>query len=443
MATLEEALAKIAELEKLTQAQQKRIEELEARLHIYENSHVPSSKRIIREEKVTESPPKKRGAPEGHTGATRQTPIPDEIIDLKPKKCTCGCKNIEILKVHTKIVEDVEIIKRARKFYSYECHCKGCNKRFITTHAGFPKEGKFGPNITSLWQNLHYQGTIPFDRLSTISENCFGINISPGGLHNVVYRTAGIFQPNFDGIKRRVAKSKYARSDETGYPFDGKCSWLWNISTERDVLVLLRDSRGSKVLKEVLGDFFDGILNSDCFSAYSKFKAREYQKCWAHVLGDAKDIGKHSEEGEELHRMLSQMFRYITKIKKKKHEGTPKVKLWMRKAKKKMVSWLDKNWESKAVMNLVLRMAKYRDHWFTCLKYPFVEPTNNASERDIRKNVIARKISGQHRSELGRHSREIMMSTILTLKKRDENPFSFVRSEIEKYNLDSGPPNFG
>jgi hypothetical protein len=70
-------------------------------------------------------------------------------------------------------------------------------------------------------------------------------------------------------------------------------------------------------------------------------------------------------------------------------------------------SWIDKHYKSKAVMNLALRMSKYSEHWFTCLKYDFVEPTNNASERNIHKGVIARKISGQHRSLRGQHAREV------------------------------------
>ena len=54
---------------------------------------------------------------------------------------------------------------------------------------------------------------------------------------------------------------------------------------------------------------------------------------------------------------------------------------------------------------------------------------------DIRKVVIARKISGQHRSPLGVHSREIMMSTILTCPKRGINPFELVDQNISEYNF--------
>jgi hypothetical protein len=176
-------------------------------------------------------------------------------------------------------------------------------------------------------------------------------------------------------------------------------------------------------------------LNSDCFSAYSKFKAREYQKCWAHVLRDAENLAKFNDEGKELHRILLEMYCYIKNAKEKNLEGTPKIKTWIRKQKNKIDLWLDKNYESKAVKNLVLRMSKYKNDWFTCLKYSFVEATNNGSERDIRKNVLARKISGLHRSQLGIDSREIMMSEIITAEHRNENPLEIIQEGIEKYNL--------
>jgi hypothetical protein len=104
------------------------------------------------------------------------------------------------------------------------------------------------------------------------------------------------------------------------------------------------------------------------------------------------------------------MYRHIRKVKGEGQENGPKVRRWVRRSKKRISEWVKKKYRSKAVLNLVLRLSKYRDQWFTCLKYGFVEPTNNASERDIRKNVVARKISGA--LELSRFGREKLRSTV-------------------------------
>ena len=416
----------------------KEINSLKARLRIYENPHVPSSKQIVKEEKPVKEQ-KQIGAPRGHRGATRERPEPDRVVDLKPKSCPkpgCMSKRVRVLKTRRKTVEDAVIIKITTEFIYYECVCEDCNTQFVTGCEELPKEGNFGPNLLSTWTALHYIGTIPFDRLATISENCLNVSITHTGIKDAIYRTAAAFEPNFERIRDRVNRSKYARSDETSYSFNGEKYWLWNISTKRDTLVLLRETRSSAVLEEIFGKFLDGILNSDCFRGYDKFKAREYQKCWAHVLRDARDLAKHDDDGRWLHRKLSRMYRHILKVKREGGEGSPRVNRWIKRSKERILKFVERNYRSKAVLNLALRMSKYCDHWFTCLKYGFVEPTNNASERDIRKSVVARKISGAHRSELGMRSREIMMSTILTSRKREKNPFEFMRDGIEKHNMD-------
>lgn len=420
--------------------QEKRIQELEKVLALYFSPHLSSSKKIIKDKKEEEKkePPKDKGAPEGHKGATRITPEPDKTVDLKPEKCAskkCKCKKIKILKEHKKIIEDILITKTATKFIFYDCVCEGCGATFTTTSKDLPKKGRFGPNIISLWSALHYIGTVPFDRLSKMSKNLFNVGITPAAVHNIIYRNASIFKPKFDRRKKTLKNSRYIRSDESSYSVNGKKYFLWNLSNGKTTIILIRNSRGPGVLEEVFGDFLDAILNSDCFSAYNKFKAREYQKCWAHILRDGENLAKFNDEGKELYRLLSQMYQYIKKAKEQKLENTKKVKKWVNLQKKKIVFLLNQNYESKAVKNLVLRLVKYKNDWFTCLKYPFVEPTNNASERDIRKNVLARKISSLHRSQLGINSREIMMSEILTAEHMHRNPFEIIQQEIEKYNL--------
>ncbi|TAL62017.1 MAG: hypothetical protein EPN85_03500 [Bacteroidetes bacterium] len=98
-------------LEKENNELRKKCEELEKRLMVYENPHIPSSKHVIREVKI-KHPPKKRGSPEGHKGATRKRPEPNNIVELKPKSCpNCDECNFDIVRKRKKTVENTKIVK--------------------------------------------------------------------------------------------------------------------------------------------------------------------------------------------------------------------------------------------------------------------------------------------------------------------------------------------
>ncbi len=172
--------------------------------------------------KEDKKPQEKRGAPEGHLGATRKQLKPNRFIDLKPNHCDkCGNREIKTTRHENQIVEDIRIEKVVTQFTWYTYHCDCCREERITTHPELPREGIFGPTISGIWNSLHYKGNIPFDRLSQISGNLFDMEITPGSLHNVIYRTAQIFEPTFVAVKDEIALSLYVRSDETSYPFNG------------------------------------------------------------------------------------------------------------------------------------------------------------------------------------------------------------------------------
>ena len=100
----------------------------------------------------------------------------------------------------------------------------------------------------------------------------------------------------------------------------------------------------------------------------------------------------------------------------------------------RLVALSKREWKRERTGKFVDRLQEIREWMFTCLRYDFVPATNNNSEGDIRKLVLSRKISGCHRSELGIHSREIMMSLILTETHKGNNPIEFIRSGIAAYN---------
>lgn len=274
-----------------------RLSELERLLAFYQSPHIPSSKKLIKDKDDDQKEePKKRGAPEGHKGATRKLPKPNAFKDLKPT----GCKNphcngkIEILNSYQKSVLDVVIKPICTEYTVYRCKCLYCGKEFESTDQNLPKEGIFGPNYSSLMGTLHYQGHIPFANLANISETCFNIDITSKGLHDLIYRTAHIFEPEFQNIKNAVRKSNFVRSDESGYPcyttLPHKKSWVWVISNGIETAVLMRPSRGTCVIEEVIPIDYKGIFLHDFYSSYLPFKSAKHTGCWSHLLGDSEEL---------------------------------------------------------------------------------------------------------------------------------------------------------
>jgi len=420
-----------------------RVDELEKLLAFYQSPHIPPSKRLIHEKKEDEQKkePKKRGAPEGHEGATRRLPKPDAFKDLKPtgcKKPQCN-REIAILGSYRKPVLDVVIIPTCTEYTVYRCKCLSCGEEFETTDPNLPKHGIFGPNFSSLMDILHYRGHIPFDNLATISGSCFGIDITPKGLHDLIYRTANVFEPDFQDIKNAVSKSDFIRSDESGYPcyvgLTQKKSWVWNVSNGVETVVLLRPSRGTCVLEEIIPRDYSGIMLHDFYTSYLPFKNAEHAGCWSHLLGDSKELKQDcGKEGKMIDEELRYQFGEIKKVKDRHKEGTPYAKHVERRLLLRIAALSKRKWRREKVEKFVGRLQEIGDWLFTCLRYDFVPATNNDSERDIRKLVLSRKISGCHRSELGIHSREIMMSLILTEIHRGNNPIEFIRNGIMAYN---------
>jgi transposase len=74
---------------------------------------------------------------------------------------------------------------------------------------------------------------------------------------------------------------------------------------------------------------------------------------------------------------------------------------------------------------------RYRQHWdslFVFLERQDVEPTNNASERDLRNSVIYRKVTGGYRSAWGAEASAILTTVLTTARKRGDNLWAALRA---------------
>ena len=425
----------VEDLQKKIERLRNEVKDLKRRLRIYENPHTSSSQQRTKERKGDQGEPRKRGAPEGHEGATRTPPEPTDYKDLKPQGHCIG-KGVEILDTYRKVIEDVEIRPIATEFTIYIYRCVGCGQIFESRDANLPKSGAFGPTYSGIMTSLHYLGGIPFNKLSLISSTCFGTDLTQKGMEDVVYRSAEIFEPDFREIEDAIKRSKYTRSDETSYPFNREKWWAWNISNGIENVVAIRPSRGAKIIESYIGEDYDGVLQCDFFKSYQGFVYAKMAGCWAHLRRDAEELAEEcGKEGKAILNEIQNMYDIIVAVKDRGKEGTRTAEIKISEMHERLEMLMKKKWRRKRIIKFVERLVDFKDWLFTCMRYKEAEPTNNSSERDVRKLVLARKISGCHRSEIGVHAREIMMSVILTEMHRGNNPAHFIMNGISQHNL--------
>src|SRR4051812_40226324 len=83
-----------------------------------------------------------------------------------------------------------------------------------------------------------------------------------------------------------VRDAPAAHADETSWRQAGQRCWLWVVVTALATVFTIAPSRGSRVIKGLLGEAFAGRLISDRWSAYTWVPAERRQVCWAHLKRD-------------------------------------------------------------------------------------------------------------------------------------------------------------
>src|SRR5690242_21052546 len=96
-------------------------------------------------------------------------------------------------------------------------------------------------------------------------------------------------EPTLMELKTAIRGSPAVQADETGWPEDGINGYIWSVSTAQVRYYEYHHSRGSEVVKQLLGETFEGVLGSDFFASYNIHQGL-HQRCWVHLLRDGHDL---------------------------------------------------------------------------------------------------------------------------------------------------------
>jgi transposase len=285
------------------------------------------------------------------------------------------------------------------------------------------RKGDFGPRLGAVAVYLRHQQHISYQRLRQVMEEIFGVRLSEGGIDGLMREAALAAQAVAEEIKKQVVTSDIIGSDETSVRVKGSNWWEWVLVSARGIFHAIRSTRSSAVIAELLGNNRVSCWVSDCFSAQLKAPAESFQLCLAHQLRDLQRLIELCP-GFGWALQMQKLFRTAIHLRNRFEsltiDGFVKQAMQM---EKRLDQLLGEQLLGKDARRLQRRFIKHRNHLFTFLHYPGVEPTNNACERALRPSVIHRKVTNGFRSEWGAHAYAAFRTIGSTARQRGERFF--------------------
>jgi transposase len=192
----------------------------------------------------------------------------------------------------------------------YQCPhvvCPACGQ---TTQASLPEEvtGQFGPQLTALVAYLTVVCRLPRLVVQRLLEGVLQIPMSVGSTQKAWEEASAAVAAPYHELEQALPAQPVLNGDETGHRTNGKKRWLWTLVAPAFIFYTIATSRGSDVLRRLLGATFDGILGSDRLPTYLTYAAGLRQFCWSHFtrnLLSAQELTKTASAKRFCHEALA------------------------------------------------------------------------------------------------------------------------------------------
>ncbi len=438
--------------------QQKEIDTLQSRVakltkNSTNSSKPPSSDIINKTPKKKKKGKRKIGAQPGHKRNVRPAFTKDEIdkfFDYQLSACPdCQHPDVVFVDEPPRVIQQMElkevvVIKEEHRSFPIWCpHCKKIHFHPFPEHV--VKEGLFKERITALVAYMKAVDHASFSTIRKFVRDVLDEKVSRGYLRKVIEKVSHALDAPYEELLQRLPLEATLNVDETGHKENGDKFWTWVFRADLYVLFKIDKSRGSKVLIDVLGEEFNGVLGCDYFSAYHKYMKDfcvTIQFCIAHLIRDIKYLtglrdAKTKRYGKELLSKVKGMFKIIHNREKLDSESFQDAMenardAIIKAATDKVPSRLSKEGKelNNEAFNMSVRFQKHAKAYFTFITTPGMEPTNNVAEQAIRFIVIDRRITQGTRSEKGRETNERLWTIVGTCSLQGRSAFEFILQAV-------------
>ena len=396
---------------------------------------------------------RKRGGQRGHKRTLRE-PLPLDRVDeafvyeisddeVRNRKLTPTndfeiVQHVELLDMPIHVTEH-----RLRKYLTAD------GKTVVTQVSELEGRPIFGPRMLAMIGWLKSRGHCSYTTIATWMGDILQVPVCRGYLAKLCN---GVISDSladaYEELKAAIPEAETLGSDESSLKNNGKKHWIWCVTAEMFTVFHIAASRGRKVLEELIGVDFVGIVHCDYFSSNCSFAWNfdvKAQYCWAHLIRDIRFLEKHPNQkarrwaGKLLDR-TRRLFKAWHRRDEMSDEGRHRSFVMHRD---KFLAVAIHPPDVSEARTLADRFAvvecedgsryEMSQDYFRFLFEPGVEPTNNHTEQQVRHCVIDRRITQGTRSERGQRYHERMWSAIATCSKQGRGFFDFLYDSIHAH----------
>ncbi|HXG74470.1 MAG TPA: IS66 family transposase [Candidatus Nitrosotenuis sp.] len=275
---------------------------------------------------------------------------------------------------------------------------------------------RFGLRLMVLAISLKMLG-LSYQKISELFRMLLCLDVTESAVKHAVFKVACAFGPRYLHMIDELKSEKNMHGDQTSWRINGKNHWLWAFVGRWTAVYEVDRSRRSCVPQKVLRDY-DGNVTSDSWSAWNGV-GKTHQRCHIYYTRELGDTIQYKNPGPEFVAFARMLKRILHDSHTAASLGRTKRLHAKENLAKRANRLITKKCSDSHCIRLVKRLKREKDMLFTFLDTK-TEWHNNAAERQIRPNVIIRKITNGHRTESGAVSHKILMSIKETSRLRGQ-----------------------
>lgn len=338
------------------------------------------------------------------------------------------------------------VVAETVQYDLYPACCPACGR---TTYAALPAgvpTGGYGPRVTAMVAALTGLYHLSKRAVSDLMGTFFQVPISEATVQQQEQVMSTALEAPWQEAHTAVQQATDAHLDETGWyqrrdpdpppatdppvassPPDPPApqaklhkAWLWVAVCPQAVCFLIRRSRGSQVVKEMLGAFA-GVLTTDRWHAYNWFAVRRRQLCWAHLLRDFTAMSERPGEAQRVGAALLEQAEKMFALWGRVRDGTlpfPAFQQAMRPIQATVGILLREGATTvgKPTSTTCHWLVQHEEALWAFVRVEGLEPTNNCAEQAIRAAVIWRKLCYGTQTSAGSRYVERILTVVATCR---------------------------